>query len=121
MKFLVLLFTLIISFCKCYSQSEKDFLLGFFVNGFDKDSIRVFLNKDTILEARLKANPLLDQCNTYILARLTDSQQTLTIYEVERGKTFQTVIKKGFQYLYIFRLDDNNYQFDYSNKLRLPE
>jgi hypothetical protein len=121
MKFCILLTILVVASVKSYSQSEKNYLIGFFVNGFNNDSVRVLLNKDTIKETRLKSDPLLGQCNDYLLVRLTDSEQILTIFEVERGKSFKTVIKKGCQYLYIFRLNDEYYDFNYSNKLRLPE
>lgn len=121
MKFYILLFILTLPFLKSYSQSEKDFLIGFFVSGFDKDSVRVLLNNDTIMVVRLKSDPSLGQCNSYIFAKITDSAQTLTIFEVEKSKAFQTVIKKGFQFLYINKLSDSNFQFDYSNKLSLPE
>jgi len=124
MKLVIPLLLIIISCSTSYSQNKdesKKFLIGFFVNGFDKDSIHVILNKDTVMKVRLRADPLLDQCNTYVLVEQKDSDQILTIFEVERKKSFQTIIKSGFQYLYMFRLDSNNYQFKYSNRLSLPE
>ena len=124
MKFYILAATLLFSCLKSYSQKERDFkdhLIAFFVSGFNGDSVRVLLNRDILLEVRLKSTPVLDQSDVNLAIKLTDSLQTLTIYEIENKKSFQTIIKKGFQYLYISKLSDKDFDFDYSNKLRLPE
>jgi hypothetical protein len=124
MKFCIALVILVGAFFKSYSQSERDFkdhLIAFFVSGFNGDSVRVVLNGNIIMEVRLKSTPVLDQCDTNLAIKLTDTVQTLTIYEVERKKSFQTVIKRDYQYLYISRLSDKDFDFDYSNRLRLPE
>ena len=121
MKFYISLLLSILAFSKAYSQRQDDFLIGFFVSGFNNDSVHVFLNEKKIIDVRLKANPSLGQCNEVIFAKLTDSAQSLTIFEAETQKRFLTIIKKGYKYLYIRRFSKDNFQFDYSNKLSLPE
>jgi hypothetical protein len=115
---------LLFSFLNSFSQNKsefKDYIVVFFMSGFNGDSVHLILNKDTIMKVRLESKPVLDQCNTNLPVKLSDSIQTLTIFELEKKRSFKTLIKKGFQYLYIFRLSDKDLDFDYSNKLRLPE
>jgi len=121
MKFYILLLVGTLSVSKSHAQEKKDFLIGFFVSGFNNDSVHVFLNDKQIMDVRLKANPSLGQCDEVIMAKLTDSIQSLTILEVTTKKRFHTVIKKGFKYLYMYKLKEDNCQFEYSNKLSLPE
>jgi hypothetical protein len=83
--------------------------------------VQVFLNDVKIMNVRLTANPSLGQCDEVIMAKLADSVQTLTLFEVNTQKRFKTIIKKGFKYLYINKLTKNDCKFDYTNKLSLPE
>lgn len=52
---------------------------------------------------------------------ISDSLQCLTLVDVASNKKFKSVVKKGNQYLYIYKLAKDNYEFNYSSKLSLPE
>jgi hypothetical protein len=84
--------TMILSFLKSYSQNERD-----------------FKNQKTLSDGGV------------VLGGAYNTIQTLTIYDIKRHKSFETKIKPKFQYLYIFRLSEKDFDFDYSNRLRLPE
>ena len=45
----------------------------------------------------------------------------VVLIEVASNKKFKTIVKKDTKYLYIFKLGEDNYEFNYSNKLSLPE
>jgi hypothetical protein len=54
------LFILLAVSMKSYSQNERDFnghLVVFLVTGFNGDSIRVMVNKDTLLSERIVLTP----------------------------------------------------------------
>jgi hypothetical protein len=121
MKFYIFLLLGLLSLSKAHAQDQKGFLMGFFVSGFNNDSVHVFLNDKKIMAVKLTANPSLGQCDEIIMAKLSDSAQSLTIFEVNTQKEYQTNIKKGFKYLYMYKLKDGHCQFEYSNKLSLPE
>jgi hypothetical protein len=103
------------------TQHSSKFLRVFFVNQFDNDSVQVYLNKKRIFSAKLITDPSTGQCNKEFVVKRIDSTQRLVFKEVKTGLNQTTKIKNNFQYLYVFKLDKNNYRFDYSNKLHLPE
>jgi hypothetical protein len=60
MRYGVILFILLAVSMKSYSQNERDFnghLVVFLVTGFNGDSIRVMVNKDTLLSERIVLTP----------------------------------------------------------------
>ena len=93
----------------------------FLVSGFKGDSVRVGVNKDTMTVMLSKSNLPSGQYDAYFAVKLSDSSQTFNIYDDEKQKLFQTIIKREFQYLYIWKLTDKDFEFDFSTRLRLPE
>ena len=93
----------------------------FFVTGFNGDSIRVMVNRDTLVQERINSSPHGDLYDENLVVKFADTTQTLTIYDIKRNKSFETKIKPEFQYLYIFKLSEKDFDFDYSNRLRLLE
>ena len=124
MRYGVILFILLAVSMKSYSQNERDFnghLVVFLVTGFNGDSIRVMVNKDTLLSERIKSSPHGDFYDGNFFVGLADTAQTLAIFDIKRNTSVESKIKPEFQYLYIFRLGEKDFNFDYSNDLRLPE
>jgi len=124
MRVAIILFILFVTSARSYSQNEKDFkdyLIVFLVSGFSGDSVRVGVNKDTMTVYLPKSRLPSGQYDAYFGLKLSDSAQTFNIYGDERQNLFQTTIKKEFQYLYIWKLTNKDFEFDFSNRLRLPE
>jgi hypothetical protein len=119
MKYL-LFFALLSAFpSKAYLQGRDSIFVVFFVNGFKNDSLHVLMNDKIIMSAMLNNNS--DQYPGFTGFLISDSLQCLTLIEVASNKKFNSIVKKGTKYLYVHKLGKDNYEFDYSNKLSLPE
>ena len=121
MKYVFLFLGVSLFSLKSHSQEQDKLFMGFFVNDFVNDSVHVFLNKKKIMAVMLNTVPSVGRCQEFIMIQKSDSVQCLTFLEIATKKKFQTVIKKEFKYLYIFKVDKGEYRFDYSNKLVLPQ
>lgn len=103
-------------------QNDRLFLTVFFVNQFNNDSVEVLLNnKEKIFSENLLTEFSTGQCDKFFPVMLTDSIQRLAFTQIKSKARFDTEIKKGFRYLYVFKLGNGSFRFDYSNKLSLPE
>ena len=121
MKYL-LFFALLSAFSsKAYSQERDSAFVVFFKTGFKNDSLRVLLNDRIIMSAMLNTDYSTGQCSDLTGFIISDSLQCLTLIEVASNNKFKTIVKKGTKYLYIYKLGKDNYEFNYSNKLSLPE
>jgi len=115
MKSLFLILLCTGAFFSMYSQDKREYLTVFYVNSFRNDSIHVFLNGKLIEKLRLKTEPSTGACDELTVVKLSDRKQQLSFCEVANKRKFQTEIKEGFKYLYVYKVD-GNYRFDFSNK-----
>jgi len=102
------------AFFSMYSQDKREYLTVFYVNSFTNDSIHVFLNGKLIKKLKLKTEPSTGACGEYTVVKVSDRKQQLTFCEVANKRKFQTEIKGGFKYLYVYKVDGND-RFDFSN------
>jgi len=106
---------------KAYSQERDGIFVVFFVSNFKNDSLHLLLNDKIIMSAMLNNDPSADKFPGITGFIISDSVQYLTLMEVASNNKFKTIVKKGAKYLYIYKLEKDNYEFHYSNKLSLPE
>ena len=118
-RLFVLIVTASLLLASSNRQTGDRYLRIFFVNQFH-DSVKVALDNKEIFVGELFTDPATGQCRDELVVNLADSTQRLIITEVKSKLVYSNTIKKGFRYLYIFKIA-NNYRFDYSNKLSLPE
>jgi len=121
MRHLLLLFLSLLFVSMSYSQEHTSILTVFCVNQFNNDSVHITLNENNIYRVRLNTEPSTGQCEFFFTVQMADSAQKLTFFEISSRKKNETIIKKEFKYLYVYKISKDNYRFDYSNKLSLPE
>jgi hypothetical protein len=121
MKYLLFFALLNILSYRGHSQERDSIFAVFFKSGFKNDSLHVFLNNKKIMSANLNTDLSTGQCSDLTGFIISDSLQCLTLIEVASNNKFKTVVKKGTKYLYIYKLGKDGYEFDYSNRLSLPE
>lgn len=122
MKFCIpIVLSITLFYQKSYSQDEDSLFIAFFINDFKQDSIDVLLNNKKIFSAMLNSDPSTGQCSDHVMLIISDSAQCLSLVEAATKRRLNTTIKKGFKYLYIYKSPQNEYRFEYSNKLLLPE
>jgi hypothetical protein len=120
MKYL-LLFALSAFSSKAYSQERDSAFVVFFKTGFKGDCLQVLLNDKIIMSVMLNTDHSTGQCSDLTGFVISDSLQSLTSIEVASNNKFKTIVKKGSRYLYIYKRGKDKFEFDYSNKLSLPE
>lgn len=104
-----------------YSRLDARHLTVFFVNQFNNDSIHIYINHKELYRIRLQTNPSTGQTEHILTVKEQDLDKKLRIIEIPSQKVFETDLRKGFNYLYVFKLDSGKYRFDYSNRLLLGE
>jgi hypothetical protein len=104
-----------------YSQERDSIFVIFFVDHFEKDSVHLLLNDKVIMSAMLNNEPSADKFPAMTGFVTSKSLQRLTLIDIASNNKFKTILKKGAKYLYIYKRGTGNYQFEYSNRLSLPE
>jgi hypothetical protein len=73
------------------------------------------------MRAMLNTDYTTGQCSNLAWFNISDSLESLTLIELHSNRQFKTIVNKATRFLYIGKLDKDNYDFYYSNKLLLPE
>ena len=118
MKYFIIFF-LLAPFGLIEMKGQKKYLTVFFVNQFRGDSVDIYADKKKIESAKLSTIKSTGQCEFFLVVE-PDKIERLIINDLKTKQRFEILVEKDSTYLYIFKLENGRYRFDYSTKLILP-